>query len=103
MSAQIIIRPIMTEKSLTLAARGWYTFMADALARKEQIASEIHDIYKVDVVDVRTMIMHGKTRRVGKKAKPTKKQDWKKTMVRLKPGQKISIFEIAPVESEPAA
>lgn len=99
----VIIRPIMTEKSLTLAARGWYTFMAVPFARKEQIASEIHDIYKVDVVDVRTMIMHGKMRRAGKKMQAAKRQDWKKTMVRLKPGQKIAIFEVAPVESEPAA
>jgi large subunit ribosomal protein L23 len=90
----IIKRPIITEKTLTLAGRGWYTFAADIDASKPMIASEVSKIYKVNVQKVRTVTMHGKVRRVGRKAVPTAKPDWKKAMVSLKKGQKIDAFEI---------
>ncbi len=89
-----IKRPVITEKTLLLASRGWYTFAADAAASKYDIATEISRMYKVNVVAVRTITMHGKVRRVGRKAIPTAKADWKKAMVTLKKGQKIDAFEI---------
>lgn len=90
----IIKRPIITEKTLLLASRGWYTFAANIDASKYTIASELSRIYKVNVKEVRTITMHGKVRRVGRKAVPTAKPDWKKAMVTLKKGQKIDAFEI---------
>lgn len=91
---QIIIKPVITEKSLSLAARGWYTFAVDAASSKPVIAKAIGGLYNVDVTDVRTMIMHGKERRSGKRQKKVIKSDWKKALVRLKEGQKIDAFEV---------
>lgn len=91
---QVIIKPIITEKSLSLAAKGWYTFGVAIASNKVHIAHAITDMYKVTVVDVRTMIMHGKERRSGKRQKKVTKSDWKKALVRLKEGQKIDAFEV---------
>lgn len=74
-----MIKPIITEKSLALAAKGWYTFAVDAKSNKPQIAKAINDQYKVSVIDARSMVMH--------------KNGWKKAIVRLKAGQKIDAFE----------
>lgn len=93
-----LIRPLITEKTLTLAASGWYTFVVDEKADKGLIARAISDFYKVKVVDVRVISMHGKTRRVGKLMKHTHRADWKKAMVRLLKGQKIDAFEVSPTE-----
>lgn len=95
-----IKRPIITEKTLTLAARGWYTFAVDTRASKEEVADAVTTFYKVTVEDVRTANMHGKIRRVGRMGRTMKKSDWKKAMVRLAKGQKIDAFEVAPVSEE---
>lgn len=91
---QIIIKPIITEKSLARAQKGWYTFSVAQATNKAQIARCVEDMYKVDVVDARTMIMHGKQRRSGKRQKKVTKSDWKKALVKLKEGQKIDAFDI---------
>lgn len=93
-----LIRPLITEKTLTLAASGWYTFVVDQKADKGLISRAISDFYKVKVIDARVISMHGKARRVGKLMKHVHKADWKKAMVRLEKGQKIDAFEIAPTE-----
>ncbi len=98
----IIKRPLITEKTLSLAAKGWYTFEASLDASKYTIATEISHVYKVNVVEVRTITMHGKVRRVGRKSIPTERPNWKKAMVTLKKGQKIDAFEVTtPQEAEP--
>lgn len=91
---QVIIKPIITEKSLSLAARGWYTFAVASASNKPHIARAIGDLYKVTVIDVRSMIMRGKEGRHGKRQKKVTKSDWKKALVRLKQGQKIDAFDI---------
>lgn len=93
-----LYRPLITEKTLTLASRGWYTFVVDSESDKKAIGRAIADLYKVKVVDVRTLLMHGKMRRVGKLSRPAQKSDWKKAVVRLAEGQKIDAFEVAPTE-----
>ena len=90
----IVKRPHITEKTLTLAARGWYTFSVAEDAAKPAIADAISGLYKVNVIAVRTVAMHGKVRRVGKMSKYVKKADWKKALVRLAKGQKIDVFEV---------
>ena len=93
---QCIKRPVMTEKSLRLAGMGYYTFVVGLDCNKAQIAQNIEQMYNVTVVDVRTVSMHGKVRRVGKRQKSIKQSDWKKAIVRLKQGQTIDVFEVAP-------
>ena len=92
---QLVVRPIITEKSLTLAAKGWYTFRVASAARKLQVANEVAKFYAVNVISMRTIAMHGKERRVGKRAKLTHQSDWKKAIVQLKKGQTISAFEVS--------
>ncbi len=94
----IIDRPLITEKTLRLASRGWYTFVTDIHASKYTIATEISRMYKVTVEEVRTITMHGKVRRTGRKSIPMKREDWKKAMVTLKKGQKIDAFEVTTPE-----
>lgn len=98
-----IIRPILTEKTLSLAARGWYTFAVSLSSRKEAVAHSVARQYKVDVLGVRTVRMPAKTRRVGKMAKPISVPAWKKALIHLKAGQKIDAFEAASVPSEAKA
>lgn len=100
---QILKRPIITEKSLALAARGWYTFMVDDTAAKNDIARAITSFYKVTVTNVRTLTMHGKVRRAGKLMRATKKPDWKKAMVQLVKGEKIDAFEVTEQQGEKSA
>lgn len=101
----IIIRPLITEKTLTLAGRGWYTFMVAIDAVKANIAHAVSTLYKVKVMEVRTIHMHGKVRRAGKGMKARKKMDWKKAIVHLAKGQKIDAFEVtgAPESEKPVA
>ncbi len=93
-------RPLITEKTLALAAKGWYTFVVDDQAEKKAVASAVGKQYKVDVVAVRTVSMHGKVRRVGKRQVPIAAKGWKKAMVQVKSGQKIDAFEVVGQEGE---
>lgn len=93
-------RPLITEKSMQLAHKGWYTFAVAAFARKEAIAKEIGDLYAVTVREVRTIRKIGKMHRTGRKSILKQKSDWKKAMVRLNKGQKIAIFDIGDQSSQ---
>lgn len=88
------IRPIITEKSMALAQKGWYSFAVGAFNRKEDISKEIGTLYSVTVRDIRTIRMSGKNHRTGRKMIMKQRPDWKKALVRLAKGQKIAIFEI---------
>jgi ribosomal protein L23 len=72
-----IKRPIITEKSMALASTGWYTFAVALAARKEDIVKSINTLYSVNVTEVRTMRVAGKTQKAGKKMKPITRMDWK--------------------------
>lgn len=91
---QIVIKPIITEKSLASAAKGWYTFAVTLMSRKTEIAAAVSGLYGVTVTSLRTLIMHGKQRKSGKRMKRVLRQDWKKALVRLKSGEKIDAFDV---------
>lgn len=95
-----IKRPLITEKTMAQAQRGWYTFAVGKLARKEEIAKEVSRLYNVQVIDVRTVAKTGKVRRSGKKMIAHQAPDWKKAMVRLKKGQTIPVFEVPSEEKK---
>lgn len=92
----VIQKPIITEKSLRFASRGWYTFAVSLDARKENILKALKEDYKVDAIEIRTIRMTGKTHRVGKKMTTVARSDWKKAMVKLKKGQKLDMYEVTP-------
>jgi large subunit ribosomal protein L23 len=87
----IIVKPIITEKSNLLMAEGKYTFQVAKGANKTEIAKAVEEIFKVKVLRVNTVNVQGKVRRMGKFA--GKRPDWKKAIVQLAEGQSIPIFE----------
>jgi len=89
-----IVKPLITEKTMQASLSGWYTFQADISAQKNCVRKEIETLYGVTVVAIRSRIMHGKVRRVGRKGIAIQKSDWKKASVRLKSGQTIDAFQV---------
>lgn len=89
----IILSPIVTEKSMDLLEENKYTFRVAKKANKAEIKSAIETIFDgVQVKNVNTMNMVGKTKRVG--IHVGKRSDWKKAIVTLKDGSKtIEFFE----------
>lgn len=87
----IIIKPVVTEKSFSLLEDNKYTFIVDKRANKTEIKSAVEEIFKVSVMGVNTVNVKGKPKRVGKHA--GFKADRKKAIVTLKPGQKIPLFD----------
>lgn len=87
----IIIKPIVTEKSTMLMSEGKYTFRVPLKANKYQIRDAVEEIFDVKVESVSTMRMQGKTKRLGRYQ--GKRSDWKKAIVTLKEGETIEIFE----------
>ncbi len=88
----IIERPLLTEKSMDLTALNKYSFRVARDANKVEIAQAIAQIYNVRVAKVNTMIVKGKKRRVGRFPEG-RTSPWKKAIVTLAPGDKITLFE----------
>lgn len=90
----IILKPLISEKAVALMNEGEhpkYAFKVRLDANKFQIKDAIEQIFKVTVVSVNTMRMHGKVRRMGKFQ--GRRSDWKKAVVTLKAGESIKVFE----------
>jgi len=85
--AQVIQRPLISEKSYAAMAEGKYMFRVHPRANKTEIALAVSDAFKVDVVSVNTMRVRGKERRRGRVR--GFQPDWKKAVVTLAEGQKI--------------
>lgn len=89
----IIIKPIITEKSSALIDKNLqYSFVVDARANKIEIKQAVEEIFGVKVVQVRTINVHRKAKRVQRYE--GFKSAYKKAIVRLAPGQTISAFEV---------
>jgi large subunit ribosomal protein L23 len=92
---QVIIEPVVSEKSYALMADGKYTFRVDDRAHKTQIARAVEQIFEVRVVAVRTAAVRSKPKRRGLHNGRTR--SWKKAVVKLAPGDRIELFEGAAV------
>jgi large subunit ribosomal protein L23 len=93
---QVIIRPVVSEKSYALIAEGKYTFRVHDRAHKLQIASAVEEIFDVNVRAVRTSKVKSKPKRRGLHS--GRSRSWKKAVVQLAPGERIELFEGAAVE-----
>ena len=91
MNNLVIKKPVISEKSFSLAGAGVYVFLVTNSANKKIVAEQVHQMYKVDVQEVRIINIPGKVKRVGKRF--GKRSDIKKALVKVKKGQKILIFE----------
>jgi large subunit ribosomal protein L23 len=90
-AAQIIIRPVVSEKSYVLAAADKYTFRVHPQAHKTQIRQAVEALFDVHVVEVRTMSVKSKPKRRGYTSGRTRA--WKKAVVQVRPGESIPIFQ----------
>ncbi|MBI3485741.1 50S ribosomal protein L23 [Candidatus Daviesbacteria bacterium] len=93
-------RPYISEKSMILVKSNFYTFEVAKTLTKLQIAKLVKDKFKVDVVDVRVINIHGKFKNQRTKKGQFKTKGIKKALVKIKKGQKIALFEAAPEEKE---
>ena len=87
----IIVKPIITERSVAGIEENKYTFKVSKDANKIDVKRAIEEIFKVKVIDVKTMNVKGKMKRMGKNI--GKRPDWKKAIITLKDGDKIEVVE----------
>ena len=89
--SQVIIRPVVSEKTFVLAEAGKYTFRVHDHAHKTQIRQAIEQLFDVKVVDIRTASVKSKPKRRGHTSGRTRQ--WKKAVVQVRPGETIPIFQ----------
>jgi large subunit ribosomal protein L23 len=87
----VIIKPVLTEKSMNLQADNKYTFLVDKRANKTEIKNAIEKIFDVKVEQISTINIKGKPKRMGRFVGKT--SDRKKAIVALADGQTIKLFE----------
>ena len=88
---QVIIRPVVSEKSYVLASNGRYTFRVHPDAHKTQIREAVEALFDVHVEEVRTLSVKSKPKRRGYTSGRTRQ--WKKAMVQIRAGEPIPIFQ----------
>lgn len=91
LAREIIIKPVVTEKSVDLMQENKYCFKVAKDANKIEIKHAIEEIFKVTVVNVNTVNVHGKMKRMGRTQGMT--ASWKKAVVTLREGDSIEVFE----------
>jgi large subunit ribosomal protein L23 len=89
--SQVIIRPVVSEKSYALATVGKYTFRVHPDAHKTQIKQAVEALFGVGVLEVRTSSVPSKPKRRGYTAGRTR--EWKKAVVQVREGDTIPVFQ----------
>jgi large subunit ribosomal protein L23 len=90
-SSQVILKPVLSEKSYVLSAAGKYTFRVHPDAHRTQIRQAVESLFGVHVVEVRTLSVKSKPKRRGLTRGRTRA--WKKAIVEVTPGESIPIFQ----------
>ena len=93
---QVIVRPVISEKSYALLAANKYTFRVHERANKTQVRQAVEEIFGVRVEDVRTAWVKPKPKRRGWTQGKTRR--WKKAIVQLHPEDSIELFEGQDIE-----
>jgi large subunit ribosomal protein L23 len=89
---QIILKPVLSEKSLAGSEIGKYIFVVDDACNKHQVAQAIKEIYKAEVIKVNIINVQPEDRLIRGRIQAHSK-GYKKAIVTLKKGQKIEGFE----------
>jgi large subunit ribosomal protein L23 len=89
--SQVIIKPVLSEKSYVLSAAGKYTFRVHPDAHRTQIRQAVESLFDVHVVEVRTLSVKSKPKRRGVTRGRTRA--WKKAIVQVRSGESIPIFQ----------
>jgi len=95
----ILIRPIITERSLSDAAQGRFTFEVDITKNKVEVAKAVAAQFNVHPITVKTIIKKGTVKLNRKTRSKVKTADIKKAIVQLKAGEKIDLFEVGGTEN----
>jgi large subunit ribosomal protein L23 len=96
MNPYIVIKPVISEKSLRLAnSDNTYTFAVQMTANKDQIKETIEKLFSVNVLTIRTIVNQKEKKRTGKKRSIVITAKTKKALVTLKEGQEIDLFDIS--------
>jgi large subunit ribosomal protein L23 len=93
--ADVLVRPVITEKNTRLTERGQYTFEVAPNANKIQVKEAVEQIFNVKVTAVNMLIVKGQRKRVLKSRNFRefgREANWKKAVVTLAPGDTIDIF-----------
>jgi large subunit ribosomal protein L23 len=88
---EVLRRPLVTEKATLLKERDKYAFEVASKATESQIKEAVEQAFEVKVSKVNVMMVPGKTRRFGRRQVTS--SPWKKAIVTLAPGHKITFFE----------
>jgi large subunit ribosomal protein L23 len=88
---QVLIRPVVSEKSYALLAANKYTFRIHPDANKTQVRQAVEEVFGVRVEDVRTVNVRSKPKRRGFTSGRTR--EWKKAIVQLHQDDSIELFE----------
>ena len=89
----VVLRPVVSEKSYGLLDRNVYTFVVHPEATKIEIRAAVEEIFNVRVLDVNTLNRKGKRKRNRRMATYGKRADTKRAIVTLAPGSRIDLFE----------
>jgi large subunit ribosomal protein L23 len=87
----IILEPIISEKSMAMLQEKKYTFRVKKDANKIEIGKAVEEIFKVEVDKVTTINVLGKNKRMG--VHQGKRPDWKKAVVKIKGTKTIEFFD----------
>ncbi|MBI2443036.1 MAG: 50S ribosomal protein L23 [Candidatus Levybacteria bacterium] len=88
-TVDVIIRPLLSEKSMKESEKGRYAFLVHRRANKHDVKRAVGEIFHVDVVSVLTTTVKGRTKRVGMRRLEVKQSPFKKAVVMLKKGQTL--------------
>ena len=89
----IILGPIISEKSMNDASSGRYTFKVFTAAGKKDIKKAVEEKFKVNVLKVATITVKGRSFKIGSRRVASVRQPFKKAIALVKAGQKIGIFD----------
>ena len=89
----VILRPVVSEKSYALLDNGIYTFVVNPGANKTEIRQAVETIFNVRVVKVNTLNRKGKRKRNRRAASFGRRPDTKRAVVTLAAGDRIPMFE----------
>lgn len=90
----VLTQPLITEKSLTEASKGWYTFIVDKESNKRDIAQAVNEAFHVHTNFVKTQLVKGSIERRGRRGLKVRSSDYKKARVKLARGEKIDLFTV---------
>ncbi|CAN5171567.1 50S ribosomal protein L23 [soil metagenome] len=94
-ASQVVLAPVISEKSMDHTQRGKYTFRVHDGANKLQVKAAVEELFKVEVVDVNVLTTKAKEKTRGRRRGRNRgfTSPWKKAVVTLAAGQKIEFFE----------